>query len=44
MLTAKEIIHLLKLKPLPKEGGYYRETYRSELTLPTSILSHKFWV
>lgn len=26
--TAKEIIQKLDLKPLPEEGGYYRETYR----------------
>jgi uncharacterized protein len=29
MLTAREIIAALNLRPLPKEGGYYRETYRS---------------
>jgi predicted cupin superfamily sugar epimerase len=28
-MTAKEIIERLKLIPLPSEGGYYRETYRS---------------
>jgi predicted cupin superfamily sugar epimerase len=31
MLTAQKIIKLLKLKPLPGEGGFYRETYRSAL-------------
>ena len=30
MMTAQEMIQLLNLKPLPEEGGYYRETYRSE--------------
>ena len=30
MLTAQEIIRRLGLKPLPEEGGFYRETYRSE--------------
>ena len=30
MPTAEEIIKKLDLKPLPEEGGYYRETYRSE--------------
>ena len=29
-MTAQEIIKKLDLKPLPEEGGYYRETYRSE--------------
>jgi uncharacterized protein len=31
MLTASQVIRLLKLKPLPGEGGFYRETYRSAL-------------
>jgi predicted cupin superfamily sugar epimerase len=30
MPTAQEIIEALDLKPLPEEGGYYRETYRSD--------------
>lgn len=29
MLTAEELIALLQLQPHPKEGGYFRETYRS---------------
>lgn len=29
-LSATSIIELLDLKPLPFEGGYYRETYRSD--------------
>lgn len=29
-MTAQEIIKALALKPHPKEGGYYIETYRSE--------------
>ena len=28
-MTAPDLIRLLGLKPLPREGGYYRETYRS---------------
>lgn len=31
MLTVQKIIKILKLKPLPQEGGLYRETYRSAL-------------
>jgi predicted cupin superfamily sugar epimerase len=27
--TAEDLIRLLDLKPLPREGGFYRETYRS---------------
>ena len=29
MLTAKDVIALLKLEPHPEEGGYFAETYRS---------------
>lgn len=29
-MTANEVIKLLDLKPLPEEGGFYRETYRAE--------------
>lgn len=32
-MTAEEIVQLLDLKPHP-EGGFYRETYRSEQTIP----------
>ncbi|MEM8866000.1 MAG: cupin domain-containing protein [Planctomycetota bacterium] len=32
-LDADAIIELLDLKPLPLEGGYYRETFRSPLVL-----------
>ena len=30
MIEAKDLIAKLDLKPLPEEGGYYRETYRSD--------------
>ncbi|MCB0411574.1 MAG: cupin domain-containing protein [Bdellovibrionales bacterium] len=30
MPTAEDIIKAMDLKPLPEEGGYYRETYRSD--------------
>lgn len=29
-MTANEVIKKLDLRPLPEEGGYYRETYRSD--------------
>jgi hypothetical protein len=29
-VTADEVIRLLDLRPHPEEGGWYRETYRSE--------------
>jgi uncharacterized protein len=38
MLTAAQIIERLKLVPLTIEGGYFRETYRSELSLPAEAL------
>src|SRR5687767_7350802 len=34
LLSASELIAMLGLKPLPQEGGYYRETYRSADRLP----------
>ena len=33
-MTANDIIRLLDLKPLPLEGGYFRETYRSKVVFP----------
>jgi predicted cupin superfamily sugar epimerase len=38
MPTAKQIRELLKLRPLPFEGGYFAETYRSRLALPQQSL------
>jgi predicted cupin superfamily sugar epimerase len=38
MTTAEEMIKKLDLKPLPEEGGYYRETYKSsDPTLPAKV-------
>ena len=34
MYSAQELIQLLQLVPLPREGGYYRETYRSAVPVP----------
>jgi predicted cupin superfamily sugar epimerase len=39
MPTAEEIIRLLRLEPLPQEGGWYRQTYRSALQLPAEVLA-----
>ncbi len=38
MPTAQQIINRLGLVPLTIEGGYFRETYRSTLTLPAESL------
>lgn len=35
MITAKEILQTLNLKPHPIEGGYFRETFRSTESLPS---------
>ena len=42
MLTAREIIERLQLVPLTIEGGYFRETYRSPLTLPAAALPGEY--
>lgn len=42
MLTAEKIIELLNLQPHPIEGGYFVETYRSELKLSQSALPHAY--
>jgi uncharacterized protein len=39
MLTAETVIRLLNLQPHPKEGGYFRETYRSADRTATRSLS-----
>jgi predicted cupin superfamily sugar epimerase len=38
-MTAQQMIDLLQLVPLPGEGGYYRETYRSATTKDDRSLS-----
>lgn len=38
MLSAEEIIQRLQLELLPSEGGYFRETYRSGLSIPCNVL------
>ena len=42
MLTADQIIEMLDLRPLPFEGGYYRETYRSTEVIPRQALPARF--
>jgi predicted cupin superfamily sugar epimerase len=37
-MTAQEIIRQLNLQKHPKEGGYFRETYRSPLSTPREQL------
>jgi predicted cupin superfamily sugar epimerase len=42
MYSAQQIIDWLGLLPLPREGGYYRETYRSTDQLPTTGLPGRY--
>lgn len=42
MLSAQQLIDVLELRPLPLEGGYYRETYRSGRQLHASWLGPPF--
>jgi hypothetical protein len=37
-MTADEVIQLLQLQPLPIEGGFFRETYRSRWTVSGEYL------
>ena len=41
-MTAEEIIAWLKLKPHPKEGGFFSETYRAGETIPANVLSSRY--
>jgi predicted cupin superfamily sugar epimerase len=41
-MNAKEIIQHLGLQPLPVEGGYYCETWRSEDVVPASMLPPRY--
>lgn len=42
MPTAEELIALLKLQPHPREGGFFRETYRSVETHPAAALPARY--
>src|SRR5579884_2951557 len=39
MITVAEILTILQLQPLPREGGFYRETYRSARQWPSAALA-----
>jgi predicted cupin superfamily sugar epimerase len=41
-MTAEEIITLLKLRPHPKEGGFFSETYRAGETIPPGVLPSRY--
>jgi len=41
-MTAEEIKARLKLTPLPREGGYYVETYRAAESIPREALPARY--
>jgi len=43
-MDARAVIKLLGLKPLPGEGGFYRETYRSEEKILSRGLPERYGV
>lgn len=42
MLTAEQLIAHFDLKPLPVEGGYFKQTYRAEETIPADALPARY--
>ena len=42
MLTADDVIRQLNLQPHPKEGGFFRETYRAAEALPAEALPPRY--
>src|SRR5688572_30145926 len=41
-MTADELIALLRLQPHPKEGGFFRETYRGDEALAAAALAPRY--
>ncbi len=41
-MDIETIIEKLNLQPHPKEGGYFRETYRSSITIPGDSLPDEY--
>jgi predicted cupin superfamily sugar epimerase len=41
-MTTEQIIKALNLEPLPKEGGYYAETFRSSKYIKKDILGNDY--
>jgi hypothetical protein len=40
--SLQEVINLLKLEPLPQEGGFFRQTYKSAETIATPALPRRY--
>ncbi|WNK00494.1 cupin domain-containing protein [Thalassospiraceae bacterium LMO-JJ14] len=41
-MTAEDLIINLGLQPLPWEGGWYRETWRTDATVPRKVLGEAY--
>jgi predicted cupin superfamily sugar epimerase len=41
-MDVEELIRLLRLEPLPVEGGYFRQTWSSDVLLPASGLPARY--
>ena len=41
-MTAEELKQVLRLRPLPHEGGYFAETYRSAEAIPAPALPARY--
>ncbi|HEY85323.1 MAG TPA: cupin domain-containing protein [Chloroflexi bacterium] len=41
-MTAQEIIELLNLQPLPKEGGFFRQSYEASEKIPLQALPPRY--
>lgn len=41
-MTAEELIQMLGLEPLTREGGYYRRIYASDEVIPQSVLPNRY--
>jgi predicted cupin superfamily sugar epimerase len=42
MMTGEDLIARLGLQPHPKEGGYFRETYRAAESIPSAALPPRY--
>ncbi len=42
MATADELIRILNLQPHPREGGFFRETYRAAETVAAAALPERY--
>lgn len=41
-MTAQQVIDFFKMKPLPREGGYYVEAYRSDDKIAAEALGQRY--